>query len=98
MIARGYTRHYGSFKRIAGKLRALKPKKIAAKKKSKPYARASYPGQKMQMDVKHVPSECIVGGKPYYQFTACSGKKAAAQRAHLRSKCTEVDELYQKDL
>ena len=70
LVARGYTRHYGSFKRIANKLRALKPKKIAAKKKPKPYTRAAYPGQKMQIDVKYVPSECIVGGKSYYQFTA----------------------------
>jgi len=70
LIARGYTRHYGSFKRIANKLRALKPKKIVARKKPKPYFRAAYPGQKVQMDVKYVPSECIVGGKAYYQFTA----------------------------
>ena len=38
-------------------------------KASKPYARAWYPGQKVQVDVKFVPSECVVNGKKYYQYT-----------------------------
>ena len=65
----GYTRSYGAFKRIAGQLRACKPKRKKARK-NKPYERATYPGQKLQMDVKYVPSECIVDGQKYYQFTA----------------------------
>jgi transposase-like protein len=65
----GYTRSYGSFKRIAAKLRGAKPKKKKAKK-HKPYQRAAYPGQKLQLDVKYVPTECIVDGQKYYQFTA----------------------------
>ena len=70
LMARGYRRSYGGFKRVIQKLRALKPKKSVAKKKPKPYAKAHYPGQKIQVDVKYVPRECIVGGKSYYQFTA----------------------------
>ena len=70
LIAKGYTRSYGGFRRLVSKLRALKPKKKTAKKKPKPYSRASYPGQKIQVDVKYVPSECVAGGKSYYQFTA----------------------------
>jgi len=65
----GYTRSYGSFKRIAGGLREAKGKKKKTRK-NKPYQRAAYPGQKMQIDVKYVPSECIVDGQKYYQFTA----------------------------
>jgi len=65
----GYTRSYGSFKRIAARLRESKPKKKKARK-SKPYQRASYPGQKLQLDVKYVPSECVMDGQKYYQFTA----------------------------
>ena len=30
----------------------------------------SYPGQKVQMDVKIVPGYCVVNGEKYYQFTA----------------------------
>jgi len=70
LLSKGYARSYGGFRRLVSKLRALKPKKKAVKKKPKPYARAHYPGQKLQVDVKYVPSECIVGGKAYYQFTA----------------------------
>ena len=65
----GYERSYGGFKRVAAKLRGAKPQKKKARK-NKPYQRASYPGQKLQLDVKYVPSECVVDGEKYYQFTA----------------------------
>lgn len=39
-------------------------------KKPKPYKRAEYPGQKVQIDVKFVPFYCTCGGKKYYQYTA----------------------------
>lgn len=66
----GYTRSYGGFKRAVAKLRELKPKKKKVKKKPKPYQRASYPGQKIQLDVKYVPGYCVSNGKKYYQYTA----------------------------
>lgn len=66
----GYTRSYGSFKRVASKLKAEKPKKKKMKKKPKPYQRAEYPGQKIQLDVKFVPKYCVTDGKKYYQYTA----------------------------
>ncbi len=66
----GYTRSYGAFKRVVSRLKALKPKK--KKRKLKPYQRADYPGQKIQIDVKYVPSYCVTDGKKYYQYTAAS--------------------------
>ena len=36
----------------------------------KPYARTEYPGQKVQIDVKYVPSYCVLNGQKYYQYTA----------------------------
>lgn len=66
----GYTRSYGGFKRIASKLRDVKGKKKETKKKPKPYKRAEYPGQKIQIDVKYVPKECVTNGEKYYQYTA----------------------------
>jgi len=66
----GYSRHYGSFKRIARKLRGIKGKKEKSKKKPKPYQRAEYPGQKIQIDVKYVPKHCVTNGMKYYQYTA----------------------------
>lgn len=37
---------------------------------NKPYQRADYPGQKVQIDVKYVPSYCVPTGNKYYQYTA----------------------------
>ena len=65
----GYHRSYGCFKRTARNLTGTTPKP-KKKRKNKPYQRAEYPGQKMQMDVKFVPSYCVADGRKYYQFTA----------------------------
>ena len=65
----GYKRSYGCFKRTVRKLQEVPIEKYK-KRKNKPYQRAEYPGQKIQMDVKFVPSYCVVDGKKYYQFTA----------------------------
>ena len=66
---RGYRRHYGSFKRVVSRLYGPAEQK-RVKKKPKPYQRAEYPGQKVQIDVKYVPSRCVANGQKYYQFTA----------------------------
>ena len=66
----GYRRSYGGFKRIVAKLKAAKGNKKRKGRKNKPYQRAEYPGQKVQVDVKFVPETCIVDGRKYYQFTA----------------------------
>ena len=68
--SKGYKRSYGGFKRVVQKLKEEKPKKRGERKKPKPYARADYPGQKVQIDVKYVPSSCVADGGKYYQFTA----------------------------
>ena len=65
---KGYKRSYGCFKRTAEKEIPLKKK--APKRKNKLYQRASYPGQKVQIDVKYVPSYCVADGRKYYQYTA----------------------------
>lgn len=66
----GYTRSYGGFKRVVAKLKAAKPKKVRPKRKLKPYRRAEYLGQKIQIDVKYVPSYYVTDGRKYYQYTA----------------------------
>lgn len=65
---KGYGRSYGCFKRTASKY--IKPEKKRHFRKNKPYQRAEYPGQKIQMDVKYVPNYCVTDGQKYYQFTA----------------------------
>lgn len=65
-----YKGSYGGFKGIARRLKGFKKTKKKAKKKLKPYKRAEYPGQKLQLDVKFVPGKCVANGLKYYQFTA----------------------------
>jgi hypothetical protein len=70
---RGYERSITGLYRVLvrNSLTAVKspnPKYIA-----KPYEQMTYPGQRVQIDVKHVPASCIVGesaGSKFYQYTA----------------------------
>jgi len=66
---KGYERCYQTFLRTVRKF-ADSTKKKKKPQKPKPYMRADYPGQKIQIDVKFVPSSCVADGKKYYQFTA----------------------------
>lgn len=66
---RGYTRSYTSLVRVVNKW--IRPEiKQKQSRKTKPYQRAEYPGQKVQVDVKFVPSYCVVNEQKYYQYTA----------------------------
>ena len=66
---KGYKRCYQTFLRTILKFDDnVKPRKKP--QKPKPYMRAEYPGQKIQIDVKYVPSKCVANGQKYYQFTA----------------------------
>ena len=65
----GYKRSYVSLVRVINKW--IKPEiKSRTERKPKPYQRAEYPGQKVQVDVKFVPSYCVSNGLKYYQYTA----------------------------
>ena len=64
-----YQRSYGGLKQVIAKMKKNKAKK-KNKKKPKPYKRAAYIGQKVQIDVKFVPSECVTDGKKYYEYIA----------------------------
>lgn len=65
----GYTRSYTSLVRVVRKWVQPEIKKRAVRQ-NKPYTRAEYPGQKVQVDVKFVPSYCVTNGQKYYQYTA----------------------------
>lgn len=65
----GYTRSYTSLVRVVNKWVKPEIKKKTARKLM-PYKRATYPGQKVQIDVKFVPSYCVSNGQKYYQYTA----------------------------
>lgn len=68
----GYSRSVSSLYRVMRSLGMFKNKKKRNKRVNKPYKTPSVPGEKLQMDVKYVPSACLVGelkGKKLYQYT-----------------------------
>ena len=70
---RGYSRSIPGLYRFLrkGGLMAVKPPN--PKYVPKPYEQMDYPGQRSQIDVKFVPSVCLVGdakGQRFYQYTA----------------------------
>lgn len=71
----GYTRSISGLYRFLQRIHLAPAKLPNPKYVPKPYEDALYPGQKVQIDVKVVPSVCIVGqaheeGKKFYQYTA----------------------------
>ena len=65
----GYKRSYTSLVRVVRKWVQPEIQKRTVRQ-NKPYVRAEYPGQKVQVDVKYVPSYCVSNGQKYYQYTA----------------------------
>lgn len=72
LLKRGYTRSYGSMVKQIGKL----PKEVIKHRKGytkHEEIRGEYPGDKVQVDIKYVPKECLLFDtidKKYYQITA----------------------------
>ena len=70
----GYSRSYETMCKIIRKIRDNKPKKPKRLYKStKKVKQATYPGEKVQIDIKYVSRECICFGtndQNYYQITA----------------------------
>ena len=66
----GYTRCYNSLLRAIKRLKLEETTEKRKDYKPKPYKRADYPGQKVQIDVKFVPAYCVANGQKYYQYTA----------------------------
>ena len=67
---KGYTRSYKSMCRALKRMQLQSEEKARHSYKPKPYEAALYPGQKVQIDVKFVPSRCVAGETKYYQYTA----------------------------
>lgn len=67
---KGYCRCYKSMLRAIKRLGLNETSDKRKGYKAKPYQRAEYPGQKVQIDVKYVPSYCVANGQKYYQYTA----------------------------
>ena len=75
---RGYTRSISGLYRFLRKRGQMAVKPPNPKYIPKPYEKMTYPGQRVQIDVKYVPASCLVGqakedaaenGGYYYQYT-----------------------------
>lgn len=70
---RGYTRTIVSLYRVLRRMGLYSLPKPKKKYVPKPYEQMCHPGQRVQIDVKYVPSSCLVGeakGQRFYQYTA----------------------------
>lgn len=70
---RGYSRSITGLYRVLKRMQLTPVKLSNPKYIPKPYEQMLYPGQRVQVDVKHVPSSCIIGqpeGTKFYQYTA----------------------------
>lgn len=70
---RGYSRSITGLWRVLKRLQCLPVKPANPKYIPKLYEQMTHPGQRVQIDVKHVPAACIVGdaeGEKFYQYTA----------------------------
>jgi len=70
---RGYARSITGLYRVLCRLGQLPNKPPNPKYVPKPYEQMTYPGQRVQIDVKHVPAVCLVGeakDQKFYQYTA----------------------------
>lgn len=73
LMQRGYTRTITGLYRVLRKQGQMPIKPPNPKYIPKPYESMHYPGQRVQVDVKHVPASCLVGevkGMKLYQYTA----------------------------
>ena len=73
LMQRGYTRSITGLYRVLRRQGQMAVKPPNPKYIPKPYELMYYPGQRVQIDVKHVPTACIVGaaaGQKFYQYTA----------------------------
>lgn len=73
LMQRGYSRSITGLYRILLRNNAMAVKPKNPKYIPKPYEQMSYPGQRIQIDVKFVPTACLVGdakGQKFYQYTA----------------------------
>jgi len=73
LMQRGYTRSIPGLYRLLRRQGIMAVKPANPKYVAKPYEQMAYPGQRIQIDVKFVPSVCLVNeakGQKFYQYTA----------------------------
>ena len=79
LMQRGYERSITGLYRVLKRQGQMAVKPPNPKYIPKPYEEMYYPGQRVQIDVKHVPAACLSGNskdKKFYQYTAIEDRKS----------------------
>lgn len=69
----GYTRSISALYKLLRREGIMAAPRMKSRRKAQPYEPILMPGQRIQMDVKYVPKDCLVAGlvgKKLYQYTA----------------------------
>ena len=82
---RGYTRTVTGLYRVLRKLGEMAVKPKNPKYIPKPYEQMTYPGQRVQIDVKFVPSACLVGAAAGQKFKNAHAGVAQIKAVHAQS-------------
>ena len=94
MASRRRQTGYGRAMAASGTVyKLIRPEKKRKCRKNKSYQKAEYPGKKIQMDIKFVPSYCVSNCEKYYQFTA----KDECTRWTYREMCSEHSSVSARD-
>ena len=70
LCERGYTRSFGGMKRYVRKQFNKPSPPKTSKEKPKRYDSGTFPGERLQLDVKYLPGDCVKFDAKLYQFTA----------------------------
>jgi transposase InsO family protein len=96
----GYKRSVQGLYKLLVREGIIKSKK-RERRESKPYERIEVPGERIQVDVKYVPSKCLKGGlaqKKYYQYTAIDECTRWRYTAIFDEKSTYSSKLFVEEL
>ena len=98
---RGYSRSITGLYRVLQKTGQLTVKPPNPKYIPKPYEKMFYPGQRVQIDVKVVPTSCIVGdakGEKFYQYTAIDEYSRFRYLEAFKEQCTYSSAIFLEHL
>ena len=67
---KGYNHSVSVLYRVMKRLNLINSKVKPKRKKTKPYVQMTFPGERIQIDIKQVPTDCLVCDYKLYQYTA----------------------------
>lgn len=95
---RGYNHSVSVLYRVMKRLNLIQNKPKKKTKKPKPYIQMTYPGERIQIDIKHVPSKCLSGDFKLYQYTALDEYSRVRHLQIYDEKSTYISVIFMKEV